>query len=246
MRFEKVITNHMVGVGACDKANKRHDRIKNSNCWMCGKKPESTHDVIKGRAFCYDCRSIFYEQERERKERARMVRIDAMLEGTYDIYDLQLLDLYEYRDAIEVVYNAAVDDMRFDSAPEMAFAAMMISQGIKVSTQYSIGNYRVDFYLKHLDIGIEIDGGRHVANRDIERDDTLRSYMSPDYETLHIPEHYVKSNLVNIPQAIIYAAKFQRKTRREHGGKLPYDVKRQFTGLRDIWNRKDFKLSDLL
>jgi len=63
----------------------------------------------------------------------------------------------------ELIFWAHVKDRRF--------------QGLKFRRQYSIGNYIADFYCPELKLVVEIDGGQHYEDENIQKDISRSQYF---------------------------------------------------------------------
>lgn len=247
MKFERMYESDgsVLPSNALEKIYERHGRIKSKPCWTCGSENTAV-EVIDGRAVCPSCLPGYRAEKKAIKERMRSARYETMRETVYDIYDTQLLDIYEYRDAIETVYESTKEGRNYDSAPEMAVAAMLISNRIKIKTQFSVGRRRADFYLPAVNVALEIDGERHDPKKDVKRDMEMISEMGGNFDVVHVPEHYVRSNLRNLPYCIVKAIEVQREIAKKHNGNIPASVRVGFTAHRDIWNRKDIEFRDIV
>ena len=51
---------------------------------------------------------------------------------------------------------------------------MFSSFNIKIISQYSIGKFKIDFYIKELNLAIEFDEWHHKKNLDSNREDEIR------------------------------------------------------------------------
>ena len=85
--------------------------------------------------------------------------------------------------------------------------------GVHVLTQVSDRHKHIDLAIPTAKINIEVDGPKHLTDADQIVKDLLRSHYSDDlgYYTIHIPNHFIHSDLEKIAKALAEAAKIREE-----------------------------------
>ena len=156
-------------------------------CWECDKEGTKQFDLKKAeylfdelfdfvpasqRWYCDECFARITEERKTDKDEYIRLKKKLMYERAVRILEKQDVDLYEYKDALEIVKRYS-DQNRdtFDSADEMVAAAVLIKNGKRIKAQHKVAGYRVDFYIPSMKIALEIDGYTHKYSK--QRDSTL-------------------------------------------------------------------------
>ena len=188
------------------------------NCWICGKRATRTRIIKKyGDEFeearpsrkyrCY-CKTCLEEVERkEKEERELYIRLKKreMFRKACSVLESQNTDMYDYKEAIEVVeeYIEKNPD-KIDSSYEALTAIVLVKNRIYSKMQYKVGRYQVDFLLPELLIVLEIDGDRHKHRKyyDSVRDEEIKKQLGPHWEIIRIDTDNLDINAKKIPEAI--------------------------------------------
>lgn len=225
-----------------------------ATCWSCGKeilKPisekdkklldslEYTMDDVerifappRNRCYCEECRAKKEAEDIENIRRQRVLKNLAMYERGLSILERQDVDMYEHREACNVIRefidknNAMLNTedwknaKEFGSADEVAVAIVLVENEIKTVIQKKIGNNRVDFYIPSLKVILEVDGELYHTNKgkDIDRDLNLRDALGDEWEVIHIPTKYIHKNIELLPEAIKSLKAQKKKERSLHRG----------------------------
>jgi very-short-patch-repair endonuclease len=220
------------------------------DCWICGKDvdydyesnfknakvdkqvfytPDEQEEILDNtgqcaRTYCADCGTTV--QEEYQADLAEYIRLKSKLMVNRAITNLerQILDIYDYQAAIEVVSEfGANNPEKFMSSQEVIAAIILVHNEIKATVQYKILNYQVDFYLPTLKVVLEIDGFMHDYSevKDSRRDINIRDELGADWEVIRIPTKYIDENAKVLPEAIIETKKYKQKLRRQNHGVIP-------------------------
>lgn len=187
------------------------------NCWICGKTATTTRPVFDGSAWhtpkpskyhrCY-CSECLKEVERtENEERKLYIKLKKreMFRKAVKILEAQRTDMYEYKEAIEVVRDFLENNVdKFDSSYEVLTAIVLVQNRIHSKMQYKVGKYQVDFLLPDKMVVLEIDGERHKHRKDYDtvRDREIKKALGPHWEIIRIPTDRLDTNAKKIPEAI--------------------------------------------
>lgn len=77
-------------------------------------------------------------------------------------------------------------------------------QGLKFFRQYGIGNKILDFYCPEIKLAVEIDGGQHFEERNIEADHKRTEYLkSLRIKVIRFQNNDVLQNLEGVHQRIV-------------------------------------------
>ena len=187
-------------------------------CWICGKTATTTrpfynkygnytrYDISKyHRCYCDECMA---EVERtEAEERAQYIKLKKreMLKKAVNLLENQHTDMYEYKEAIEVVEDFIEDNTdKIDSSYEALAAIILVQNRIHSQMQYKVGSYQVDFLLPDLLAVLEIDGERHKQRKsyDSKRDKEIKEILGQHWEIIRISTDYLDQNAKKLPEAI--------------------------------------------
>lgn len=213
-------------------------------CWECGKEGANKFDLKKAeylygefweyvpvsqRCYCDECFTRVVEERKADRDNYVRLKKKLMFERAVRLLERQDVDLYEYKEALEVVRKYSSENLNmFDSADEMVAAAVLIKNGKKIKTQHKVGAYRVDFYIPSMKIVLEIDGDRHKYSkkRDSERDIKIRQELGQDVEIIRIDTKYIEANAKMLVEAIKTLREERQKLRSKNFGYLPEWYKR--------------------
>ena len=187
------------------------------NCWICGKTATKTMPVYDGFGFyepelstyrrCY-CDKCFKEVEStESEERKLYIKLKKreMFRKAVKLLESQNTNMYEYKEAIEVVEDFLEDNVdKFDSSYEVLTAIVLVHNRIYSKMQYRVGSYQVDFLLPDLLVVLEVDGERHKHRKDYDsvRDKEIKKILGPHWEIIRISTEHLDKNAKKIPDAI--------------------------------------------
>ena len=191
---------------------------KGVTCWICGapatesRGPVYTYGKDKEqvvdrfyRCYCSKCmKEVAEQEEAELNEYIRLKKRE-MFKRALATLEAQSTDMYEYRDAIDVVddyLNEHPDN--FDSSYEVLAAIILVHNRIYSKMQYKIGRYQVDFLLPELFVVLEIDGERHAYHkgRDTKRDIQLQQMLGDGWDIIRIKTDYLDKDAKKLPEAI--------------------------------------------
>lgn len=193
-------------------------------CWRCGK-PVKLHHEPQERVFCEECRTKEIQDHKKLISEYALLKTKVMFDNALRIMEKsQRVYMYEYKDAADEVLEAMqLHTDAFYSADEVVTAIILAEYGIEFIPNYSVGSYRVDFYLPKEKLCVEIDGHLHRFNAefDSKRDIDIRHILGAEWEIIRIPTKYVEKDPTKIPEAIEEMAKQKRKIRAENGGFIP-------------------------
>lgn len=187
------------------------------NCWICGKTATTTRPVFNGsywetptisekhRCYCEKC--LKEEEQRESEERRLYIKLKKreMFRKAVKLLESQNTDMYEYKEAIEVVKDFLEDNVdKFDSSYEVLTAIVLVHNHIYSKMQYKVDKYQVDFLLPDLLVVLEIDGERHKHRKDYDsvRDKEIKKILGPHWEIIRISTDNLDKNAKKIPDAI--------------------------------------------
>ena len=176
------------------------------------------------RFYCTDCEPKVKEQFEADKEEYIQLKMKMMLERAIVSLERQRIDIYKYREAIEVVENFALKNpSKFESSHELIAAIILINDRVHIKAQYQIDRYRVDFCLPEYKCLLEIDGERHEERllEDSNRDIKIRRIMGPEWEVVRIPTKYLDENAKVLLKAVISLKEKKQEIRRRNEGIIP-------------------------
>lgn len=187
-------------------------------CWICGNAATTTRPIYNeyGRLYrpelseyrrCYCDECLEATMKGESDERAEFVRLRKreMLRKACNILEKQNTNMYEYKEAIEVVEDFVADNVdKIDSAYEALAAIILVHNRIYAKMQYKVGKYQVDFLLPDLLVVLEIDGEYHKHHKkyDSVRDKFIKKELGPHWEIIRITTDNLGRDAKKIPEAI--------------------------------------------
>lgn len=186
-------------------------------CWICGKPATITKQELTFGTFtqlplteyhrCY-CEKCFKEQSKliseERKQLAKL-RKREMIRKACDKLEQQDTNMYEYKEAIEVVSDFVEDNIdKIDSSYEALTAIVLVQNRIYSKMQYKVGKYQVDFLLPDFFVVLEIDGDRHKHKKeyDTKRDKEIKNTLGDPWQIIRISTDYLDQNAKKLPKAL--------------------------------------------
>lgn len=187
------------------------------NCWICGKTATTTRQVFDGfswhrpsiseyrRCYCEKCLEEAEKKESEERKTYIKLKKREMFRKAVNLLEKQHTNMYEYREAIEVVQDFIEDNAdKFDSSYEILTAIILVQNRIYAKMQYKVGPYQVDFLLPDLMVVLEIDGERHKHRKDYDsvRDKAIKKELGPHWNIIRIDTDNLDKNAKKIPEAI--------------------------------------------
>ena len=153
-------------------------------------------------------------EKKESDERKLYIKLKKreMFRKAVNLLEKQHTDMYEYREAIEVVRDFMEDNVdKFDSSYEVLTAIVLVQNRIYSKMQYRVGKYQVDFLLPDLLVVLEIDGERHKHRKDYDsvRDKAIKKQLGPHWEIIRIDTDNLDKNAKKIPDAINEVLKYR-------------------------------------
>jgi len=186
-------------------------------CWICGKEATRTKLVFDGkfwdepklsekrRCYCDKCFKEFEQKESEERKLYIKLRKREMVRKAVNLLEKQNTNMYQYKEAIEVVQDfIEANPDKIDSSYEALTAIILVHNRIYSKMQYKVGKYQVDFLLPDLMVVLEIDGDRHKHKRDYDsiRDKEIKKMLGEYWEIIRIPTENLDQNAKKIPRAI--------------------------------------------
>lgn len=196
-------------------------------CWICGGKATRKRNLqipknLFGqyvysipvrddaqRCYCSKCYNKVMTEISEENKLYIKLKKKRMFETAVDRMEHQKIRLYDYKEAIDTVYEYFMDNLdKFDSSYEIMAAIVLIHNHIHIKPQARIGSYQVDFLLDDDHVIIEIDGERHKHRKsyDSDRDREIKSILGNDWEIIRISTECLDMNatkLVNAMNAVL-------------------------------------------
>lgn len=187
------------------------------NCWICGKTATTTKPMFNGfgwqtpkpseyrRSYCEKCLKELERKEAEERKLYIKLKKREMFRKACNLLENQNTNMYEYKEAIEVVRDFLEDNVdKFDSSYEVLAAIVLVHNRIYSKMQYKVGPYQVDFLLPDMLVVLEIDGERHKHKKDYDsvRDLEIKEALGPHWEIIRIPTEHLDKNAKKIPEAI--------------------------------------------
>lgn len=187
------------------------------DCWICGTTATITRLAFTGfgwerpepseyhRCYCEKCLKEVEKKESEERKLYVKLKKREMLRKAVNLLEKQDTNMYEYREAIEVVQDFIEDNVdKFDSSYEVLTAIVLVQNRIHAKMQYKVGPYQVDFLLPDLLVVLEIDGERHKHRKDYDsvRDKAIKKALGPHWEIIRIDTDNLDKNAKKIPEAI--------------------------------------------
>ena len=186
-------------------------------CWICGKTATKTRPINNGfgwvepplseyrRCYCDNCYKEFEQKELEERKLYIRLKKREMFRKAVHLLENQHTNMYEYKEAIEVVQDFIEDNVdKFDSSYEVLTAIVLVQNRIYSKMQYKVGKYQVDFLLPDLLVVLEIDGERHKHKKEYDsvRDREIKKMLGPHWEIIRIDTDNLDKNAKKIPEAI--------------------------------------------
>lgn len=194
-------------------------------CWRCGKDAttavinreydfEHRQIILKSakesptrwyRCYCDECYDIVTKQEAEEQALYVKLKKREMFRRACRILEKQNTDMYEYKDAIDVVESVLEEKPdKFDSSYEVVAAIILVYNGVLSKMQYKVGKYQVDFILPEMYTVLEIDGDRHKYKKeqDRARDIEIKKMLGHGWEIVRINTDYLDQNAKKLVDAI--------------------------------------------
>lgn len=186
-------------------------------CWVCG--DEATKARISWengywdepeptkyhRCYCDKCLGEVIKKEKEEHALYIKLKKREMFRRACKILENQNTDMYEYKEAIEVVEDfIEANPDKIDSAYEALTAIILVHNRIHAKMQYKVGKYQVDFLLPDYLVVLEIDGERHKHKKDYDsvRDKEIKKTLGSYWEIIRIPTEHLDKDAKKIPKAI--------------------------------------------
>lgn len=168
------------------------------------------------RCYCEECGKRITEEAKSDMALYIKLKKKLMFNKALRILEKQLTDMYDYKDAIEVVKDYAEEHLdRFDSSYEMVAAIVLVKNRIASKMQYKIGKYQVDFLLPDLYVVLEIDGIHHKLRKqyDSNRDAYIKKTLGIPWEIIRIKTDYLDKDAKALPEALKKVIEYREKGR---------------------------------
>lgn len=195
-------------------------------CCRCGKDVEVLDGEPINRVFCSECFKLNQEEHKVLISEYSKLKIKIMFENALRVMEKsKKVFMHEYLDASNSVFDMAINETeKFMSSDEIIVAIVLEEYGFEYSVNYTILNYKVDFYIPELKICLEVDGitHKHSIEYDSERDIALRNALGTQWEIIRIPTKYIEENPSKIIDGIEQLAKEKRRLRQKNYGAMPY------------------------
>lgn len=194
------------------------------DCWICGKTATTTRPILRDqswftpepseyrRSYCDECMKRLIKAENEERRLYIKLKKKQMFLKACKILEGQETNMYEYKDAIEVVQSFMLENPdKFDSSYEVLTAIILVHNRIHSIMQYKVGKYQVDFYLPEMLVVLEVDGERHRHRKeyDSRRDKSIKNELGPHWEIIRLKTEYLDKNAKLIPEAIDKALEYR-------------------------------------
>lgn len=193
------------------------------SCWRCGKEVYSTSSF---RAYCKECKEVIYKEREQQTNEYIIMKSKVMFENAMKSMEKQKLDMDYYQEACYVVKDLIERKPNtFDSSCEIMACIQLINNEVKVTPQYKIKNYTVDFYLPELKIILEIDGYNHNSSKnllyDAKRDANILQELGSGWEVIRIKTTLIEKRLAFLLEQIKREYKSRQIYRKNYNGILP-------------------------
>lgn len=193
-------------------------------CWSCGTAVLTDYNNrSQDRVFCKICLVSYRENKAENLKEYVRLKTVIMHERAMRMLEKQTANLYEYKEPSEIVLEHSLSKGSFASSHEMVAAMELIRKRVKVKSQQTVGNYRVDFMLPEREVILEVDGHthRHRMIRDSKRDIDLRHLLGKEWEVIRIPTDEIEKSIQMLLFSIEVLADQKRDLRSRNKGILP-------------------------
>lgn len=157
------------------------------------------------RCYCKECAEKVKNRDNEEMQEYIRLKKRMMFKKALRILESQGTNMYEYREAIDVVEDHLENNPdKYDSSYEVLAAIVLVYNRIYVKMQYKIGRYQVDFLLPELLVVLEIDGERHKNRKlyDTKRDIYIQNALGEGWDIIRIKTDYLDMNAKKLPEAI--------------------------------------------
>ncbi len=157
------------------------------------------------RCYCDECAEKVKNRDNEEMHEYVRLKKRMMFKKALRILEKQNTDMYEYREAIDVVEAHLENNLdKYDSSYEVLAAIVLVYNRIYAKMQYKVGRYQVDFLLPELLVVLEIDGERHKYNKDkdTKRDIYIQNALGEGWDIVRIKTDYLDMNAKKLPEAI--------------------------------------------
>lgn len=187
-------------------------------CWECGKEATRTRMIHNRfgyfyeepvssyvRCYCEECKNKLDKKEKEEMELYIKLKKHEMFLKACKLLESQKTNMYDYKEAIDVVENFVNDNPdKFDSSYEVLAAIVLVKNKIYSKMQYKIGRYQVDFLLPEIGVVLEIDGERHKHRKgyDNQRDEYIKTQLGYGWDIIRIKTDLLDKDAKQLPRAI--------------------------------------------
>lgn len=157
------------------------------------------------RCYCKECAEKVKNRDNEEMQEYIRLKKRMMFKKALRILESQGTNMYEYREAIDVVEDHLENNPdKYDSSYEVLAAIVLVHNRIYAKMQYKIGRYQVDFLLPELLVVLEIDGERHKNRKlyDTKRDIYIQNALGEGWDIIRIKTDYLDMNAKKLPEAI--------------------------------------------
>lgn len=157
------------------------------------------------RCYCDECAEKVRQQDEEEMREYIRLKKRMMFKKALRLLEKQNTDMYEYREAIDVVEeHIANNPDKYDSSYEVVAAIVLVHNRIYAKMQYKVGRYQIDFLLPELLVALEIDGERHKNKKeyDTKRDIYIQNALGEGWDIVRIKTDYLDMKATKLPEAI--------------------------------------------
>ena len=157
------------------------------------------------RCYCDDCYEKVHDEEQAELKQYIILKKRIMFRKACNLLEKQGVDMYAYKEAIQVVEEHMQNNPdKYDSSYEAVAAMVLVQNRIYSKMQYKIGKYQVDFLLPELGIVLEIDGERHKYSRgkDSKRDEYIKKELGYGWDIIRIKTEYLDMNASKLVDAL--------------------------------------------
>lgn len=186
-------------------------------CWICGEpatrtKLDYSYGIVAQfpiseyhRCYCDKCYNERSKRIAEEHAMLAKLRKREMIRKACDKLEKQETNMYEYKEAIEVVSDFVEDNIdKIDSSYEALTAIVLVHHRIYSKMQYKVGKYQVDFLLPDFFVALEIDGDRHKHKKeyDTRRDKEIKKILGEPWQIIRLSTDYLDQNAKKLPKAL--------------------------------------------
>lgn len=213
----------MLGQSPKGKIQNGGDIMPKYMCWGCGEEQDISSTPTE-RIYCEECDVQHKEKYKNIVNEYARLKTLIMCEQAIRTMEKAGTHMFEYLDAAYAVFNKAKANTKtFYSSHEIIMAIILESKGYGYYPNYSIGKYRVDFYIPELKVCVEVDGHLHKGRElyDSNRDIDIRNSLGAEWEVIRIPTKYLEKNPPAAIDAITVLYEEKQRLRNENHGILP-------------------------